>query len=97
MVVGRVVDGAVAVVVGMVDKLGVVMGSVGKVVDCVESGGKQELVGKAVVCAGVGVKDVKEKPNVLGLAPFAVVGRADKVVVIVVGGAVVDMVVDKGL
>ena len=52
---------------------------------------------KAVVSAGAGVKDVKEKPNVLGLAPFAVVGRADKVVVIVVGGAVVDMVVDKGL
>ena len=88
----RVVDGAVSVVVGM----GVVMGSVGKVVD-LERGGRQELVGKAVVCAGAGVKDVKEKPNVLGLAPFAVVGRADKVVVIVVGGAVVDMVVDKGL
>ena len=33
LVVGRVGDGAVAVVVGMVDKLGVVMGSVGKVVD----------------------------------------------------------------
>ena len=88
----RVVDGAVAVVVGM----GVVMGSVGKVVD-LESGGRQGLVGKAVVCAGAGVKGVKEKPNLLGLAAFAVVGRADKVVVIVVGGAVVDMVVDKGL
>ena len=54
-------------------------------------------MGKAVVCAGAGVKGVKEKPNLLGLAPFAVVGRADKVLVIVVGGAVVDMVVDKGL
>ena len=46
---------------------------------------------------GTGVKGVKEKPNSLGLAPFAVVGRADKVEVVVVDGAVADVVVDTGV
>ena len=84
-------------------ELGLVMDSVGKVVD-LERAGKQGLEGKAGICAGAGVK---VKPNSLGLAPFApnslalspfsVVGKADKVEVVVVDGAVADVVVDTGV